>query len=52
MNSESNSRVMKLKHWKSIAKKTGKCDRCPPHGGDNAGINHSKRGAKKKRKIR
>jgi hypothetical protein len=27
----------KRMHWQEIAKKTGKCPFCSPHGGENAG---------------
>jgi hypothetical protein len=27
----------KGERWQEICKKTGKCDRCPPHDGENRG---------------
>lgn len=32
-----NSAADKKIHWRRIAKKTGKCDRCPPHDKENRG---------------
>lgn len=37
---------MDRERWKEICKKTGKCDRCPPHDGENRG----RRAKKSKRK--
>ncbi len=35
LDKESNSKVYKVGHRRVIAKETGGCDRCSPHGGEN-----------------
>lgn len=37
MKLETNRRVMKIKRKLSICNKTGKCDYCPMHDGENRG---------------
>jgi len=37
--------IMDRERWQEVCKKTGKCDRCPPHDGENR-----KRRAKKSKK--
>ena len=34
-NFENSSHAYKLERRKKIARETGGCDRCPPHGGEN-----------------
>lgn len=34
-NTNTNSSLDRKVRWMKIAKATGKCDRCPPHGGEN-----------------
>jgi hypothetical protein len=36
LNSEDNPSAYKKVYRRYVAKKQGDCDRCPPHGGENA----------------
>ncbi len=36
MDVENNSKAYKILRYRKVANETGKCDRCPPHGGENA----------------
>jgi len=39
---EDNSSAFKKKHRKDVAKKTGGCDRCHPHSGENVNLKGKK----------
>jgi len=49
---ENNPQAHKKIYWQEVAKETGRCSTCPPHGGENARISRKGKYGKTKPKYK